>query len=1053
MARKSEAPSRRRSTRRPAEGVEPAAPAPAPPGRAGAARTALALQDQAVEQALRTGDQPGLLEDLFGPAGHAELRALAREAAARTVRSGERVLILPGIMGSKLGYPEAVGPFDDVIWVDPVDIAVGRLRELKLDAGASPGRVRALGVLLFAYLALKLRLRIAGHDAQFFPFDWRLGLGALGRLLGETLAADGRPTQLVAHSMGGLVARAALAERPANLRQVITLGTPNFGSYSPVQAFRGVHSIVRKVAFIDLSDNQTELAGIFGTFPGLIEMMPSPRLRPVDFFDPRSWPMAGARPADAMLAAARAAQAALPEPDERFVLIVGTGTETVVGAQLQGEEFAYDLGPDGDGTVPLDLARVSGRPAYVTRAEHGGMPNDADLARAVDDILASGRTSVLPELDPASTRGRVAVTRTVRDAELAVRRPYEGAPGRPLSAREQRRLVEEVAAPPGPEPPEGLAAAPAAAAGATAAAEEPALVQGLVVGRRRQQRLDIELVQGSIADVRADALVVGLFRNVAPGGAARALDLELGGALSELVARRMFGGNVGEVSSIPARRHRLGTDVVMLAGLGSIDAYQDETLEAVGENVMRTALLARLDDFAIVPVGAASGSTPASALRHLLAGFLRGLRDAGAEGHLRGITVCETDPNRFRELRIAFRQMLTTSLFGEIEVTLSEGKLPLPAALPVPARGATPAPGTPQAVYLLVRQEVDERGAPSAVASVLTAGGKAAIYRGRQPFAARAVEEITASLAREGLPAAEAPVLGRRIAELVLEPGICEILARETAPPGNGMPARPLVVVHDAPMSRIPWETLHLGDAVPALAGGLTHRYDGGLLSVAKWREERSRTPGLDMLLVVNPTEDLPGAEEEGARIEGLFGRRPGIRLTVLHGRKARRRELLGCFSSGRFDVVHYAGHAFFDPAHRARSGIVCHGGEVLSGADLAGLAQLPALVFFNACEAARVRRPGQAQRPGEDTVVQGTVGFAEAFLMGGVANYLGTYWPVGDDSARAFAAAFYGALLDGERLGGALLQGRRAVLDTGSGDWADYVLYGDSEFMLKSAA
>jgi CHAT domain-containing protein len=347
---------------------------------------------------------------------------------------------------------------------------------------------------------------------------------------------------------------------------------------------------------------------------------------------------------------------------------------------------------------------------------------------------------------------------------------------------------------------------------------------------------------------------------------------------------------------------------------------------------------------------------------------------------------------------------------------------------------------------------VDERGAPSAVASVLTAGGKAAIYHGRQPFAARAVDEITTGLAQEGLSAAAAPALGTRIAELVLEPGIREILARETAPPGERVPPRPLVVVHDAPMSRIPWEALRLGEAVPALAGGLTHRYDGGLLSVAKWRDERSRTPGLDMLLVVNPTEDLSGAEAEGARIEALFGRRPGIRLTVLRGRQARRNELLHRFSSGDFDVVHYAGHAFFDPVHRSRSGIVCHGGEVLSGADLAGLAQLPALVFFNACEAARVRRPGQAQRPGEETVVQGTIGFAEAFLMGGVANYLGTYWPVGDDPAKAFAEAFYGALLAGEPLGGALLKGRQAALDTGSGDWADYVLYGDPGFLLTSA-
>ena len=46
---------------------------------------------------------------------------------------------------------------------------------------------------------------------------------------------------------------------------------------------------------------------------------------------------------------------------------------------------------------------------------------------------------------------------------------------------------------------------------------------------------------------------------------------------------------------------------------------------------------------------------------------------------------------------------------------------------------------------------------------------------------------------------------------------------------------------------------------------------------------------------------------------------------------------------NGTFDVVHYAGHAYFDPQNPSRSGILCAGHEVLSGADLAGIGNLPA--------------------------------------------------------------------------------------------------------------
>jgi hypothetical protein len=86
-------------------------------------RSPFSLRDEAVERALRTGEQLGLLEDLFGARELEELRRLAHDAQSAGVRGGDRVLILPGIMGSKLGY---TGPllFDDAIWVNPDDIAL-----------------------------------------------------------------------------------------------------------------------------------------------------------------------------------------------------------------------------------------------------------------------------------------------------------------------------------------------------------------------------------------------------------------------------------------------------------------------------------------------------------------------------------------------------------------------------------------------------------------------------------------------------------------------------------------------------------------------------------------------------------------------------------------------------------------------------------------------------------------------------------------------------------------------------------------------------------------
>ena len=66
--------------------------------------------------------------------------------------------------------------------------------------------------------------------------------------------------------------------------------------------------------------------------------------------------------------------------------------------------------------------------------------------------------------------------------------------------------------------------------------------------------------------------------------------------------------------------------------------------------------------------------------------------------------------------------------------------------------------------------------------------------------------------------------------------------------------------------------------------------------------------------------------------------------------------------------------------------------------------------------------------------------GLAEAYLRGGVANYMGTYWPVNDAAAMAFAEEFYTNVINGISLGQSLLLSRQKVEALGSVDWADYI-------------
>ena len=104
--------------------------------------------------------------------------------------------------------------------------------------------------------------------------------------------------------------------------------------------------------------------------------------------------------------------------------------------------------------------------------------------------------------------------------------------------------------------------------------------------------------------------------------------------------------------------------------------------------------------------------------------------------------------------------------------------------------------------------------------------------------------------------------------------------------------------------------------------------------------------------------------------------------------------------------------------------------------------------MFFNACESGRIRNVAKQFKRLEESV-----SFAEAFLRGGIANFIGTYWPVGDDSAEAFAKTFYGGIVSGQAIGDALIAGRRVVQKIGSYDWADYIHYGDPDFRVKTGS
>lgn len=351
------------------------------------------LPEPALLRRLIDGTQRDVVEGHLGKELYCELRALAKARQKRPRPRGQRVYILHGIMGSQLGR---AGPGRDVLWVDPEAIAAGRLTELALPRG---NRLRPLGVQTFMYLKLKLALECAGFDVRFHAYDWRRDILTLGRELSRRLRADSTgPVAVVAHSMGGLVARAAMArDRKRQIARLIMLGTPNFGSFAAVLALRGAYPPVHKIALLDHEhDPDTHAQHVFATFEGLYQMLPDPeRLDGFDLRRASSWPSSGPRVQAARLARCASYRSRLAPADDRFVLIAGIDQPTVTAMRVSADELLFEVTRNGDGTVPLSLASLPGTMTYYVAEGHTELPSNSRVIAGISDLLTRGATKRL----------------------------------------------------------------------------------------------------------------------------------------------------------------------------------------------------------------------------------------------------------------------------------------------------------------------------------------------------------------------------------------------------------------------------------------------------------------------------------------------------------------------------------------------------------------------------------------------------------------------------------------------------------------------------------
>jgi pimeloyl-ACP methyl ester carboxylesterase len=387
-----------------------------------------------------TAEQERVMRDYFGEERYRRLHAMALRRNLTRSRGAEvqgNVVVIHGIMGSDLTEFVADGG-GGRIWASVLRLARGHFERLRLDEDGRGARhdVRATGIMNKYYgeliLALSRRWRV-----RPFWFDWRKDLNIAASDLAARISSwfgDSEPVHIVAHSMGGLVARTFILNHEARWKtmwdkegkgrrggRLVMLGTPNHGSFAVPQILTALEPMIKKLALLDLTHNRTDLAQIAATFCGAYQMLPSPLVNAkfARLYEPESYGSFAV--SEQFLKSAREHHEKLADivDPERMIYVAGYDQPTISGfadkADLT-EADAYEVTLDGDGRVPhaLGLLKTKGGedvPTFYVREDHGLLPENEQILASLDELLETGRTENLaarPEAARALVAGEAA---------------------------------------------------------------------------------------------------------------------------------------------------------------------------------------------------------------------------------------------------------------------------------------------------------------------------------------------------------------------------------------------------------------------------------------------------------------------------------------------------------------------------------------------------------------------------------------------------------------------------------------------------------------------
>ena len=963
-------------------------------------------------------------------------------------RSGEprpSVFMLPGILGSELGYG------DNRIWMDLKDIFRGRLERLDLHR-ENPKEIKPFRMFPRYYNELANFLA-ATHDVMPFPYDWRISMrDEADRFAGElTKRLDGstQPVRILAHSMGGLLARLAFA-RHADLWQrfkakegcrLVMLGTPNEGSFSIPRMLMGRERTTGLLALLDIRNSEKDLLDMIRRFPGVLELLPASGHH--DFFDEHVWKTLDdtdgrgwQEPLQQDLDIARATWRLLdnaPIDGTRMVFVAGQAESTPVGLTIDGDRVRFQATRQGDGRVPW-ASIPKELPTFYIAAAHGDMPRHEQAFGGYLDLLQQGTTRL-----------------------LSSRQPVDRGAAMPFDLPDDRPSIYPDA--------EALEAAALGGRGRYVAAKAVAQPTTLQV---RHGDLTFSSFPVMVGHYEQDILI----------GAERSLDKSLGQRLSQRYQRGLYPGAIdtaevilddeafppgaiviglGEVGSLTVGKLRRA----LLHGLRRYCLTQEEkwlSLKGTGRTSASDTTVGQATNtpfgLSTLIIGSGDGGLSMSdALSALLDAVLELQREGRLAG-LRKIEIIEYFEHKaiqaMRELEVLRN---SPRYAGQLDISteLMEGeggqrKLVLESDQ-----------GWSQRISIKGTETSDQRYRGLHFA-VLT--GRARIEDSVVADTLKLADAfINAAIEQSAFGGQASP--GRTLFELLLP------LRLKLASDDD----RNLVLMLDQIAAGYPWELLEdrSGDGAepPAIRAGLIRQ-----LHDERFRPDVMTTAQRTALVVGDPDPIRPnakfppldGAVSEARTVANLINR---AGYAVDEEIRTRPTAAIASLMSGSYRILHLAGHGVFEERIDAyeptsdeggdqrktcpQTGMVLGDGLLWTAGAVNQLTHVPELVFLNCCYLGQIN--ARAEKTAATRFHELAANLATQFIRIGAKAVIAAGWAVDDSAATTFATTFYRAMLeDGAEFIDAVTQARRQtyMAHPNTNTWGAYQAYGDPSFTLN---